>query len=211
VDVKEKNAEERRQILIKGKSGQEAKFKISPIARFRFKAGQHVAIGDQLTEGSIDPRELLSLVGVEKTARYLVQEVQKVYRSQGVDINVKHIEMIIRQMFKKVRVVDPGDTTFFTDQVVSRLKVLRANTILLAQGRQPAEFNSLLQGVGAAAFDSEGFLSAASSRETPRVLSDAAIKGKIDRLTGLKEAVIVGEPIPAGTASPELLLEMSPK
>ena len=211
VDVKEKNAEERRQILIKGKSGQEAKFKISPIARFRFKQGQHVVIGDQLTEGSVDPKELLSLVGVEETARYLVQEVQKVYRSQGVDINVKHIEMIIRQMLKKVRVVDPGDTTFFTDQIVSKHELLLQNRKVRAQGGKSASFDLVLQGITKSSLETDSFLSAASFQETPRVLSDAAIKGKIDRLTGLKEAVIVGKPIPAGTSSPELLLEMSPK
>jgi len=169
------------------------------------KDGDHVSIGDQLTEGSIDPKNLLELVGVEETARYLVQEVQKVYRSQGVDINVKHVEMIIRQMLKKVKIIEPGDTTFFTDQIVSKHELLHQNSKVRAQGGKPASFDLVLQGITKSSLETDSFLSAASFQETPRVLADAAIKGKIDRLTGLKEAVIVGKPIPAGTSSPELI------
>jgi DNA-directed RNA polymerase subunit beta' len=207
VDVKEKNFEERKQIVVTPKAGVEAKFKVSPTNRFRVKDGAHVRVGDQLTEGSIDPKGLLELVGVEETARYLVQEVQKVYRSQGVDINVKHVEMIIRQMLKKVKVVDPGDTTFFTDQVVSKHELLLQNRKVRAQGGKPASFDLVLQGITKSSLETDSFLSAASFQETPRVLADAAIKGKIDRLTGLKEAVIVGKSIPAGTSSPELMFE----
>ena len=151
--------------------------------------------------------ELLELVGVEETARYLVQEVQKVYRSQGVDINVKHVEMIIRQMLKKVKVVDPGDTTFFTDQIVSKHELLLQNRKVRAQGGKPASFDLVLQGITKSSLETDSFLSAASFQETPRVLADAAIKGRIDRLTGLKEAVIVGKSIPAGTSSPDLMVE----
>jgi len=208
VNVKEKGVEERKQIVISGHGGTEAKFKVSPMARFRFKDGDHVRVGDQLTEGSIDPKELLELVGVEETARYLVQEVQKVYRSQGVDINVKHVEMIIRQMLKKVKVVDPGDTTFFTDQIVSKHELLLQNRKVRAQGGRPASFDLVLQGITKSSLETDSFLSAASFQETPRVLADAAIKGRIDRLTGLKEAVIVGKSIPAGTSSPDLMVEI---
>jgi len=207
VDVKEKNFEEKKQILVMPKTGVEVKFKVSPMTRFRVKDGAHVRVGDQLTEGSIDPKGLLELVGVEETARYLVQEVQKVYRSQGVDINVKHVEMIIRQMLKKVKVVDPGDTTFFTDQIVSKHELLLQNRKVRAQGGKPASFDLVLQGITKSSLETDSFLSAASFQETPRVLADAAIKGKIDRLTGLKEAVIVGKSIPAGTSSPELMFE----
>ena len=207
VNVKEKGIEERKQIIISGHGGAEAKFKVSPMARFRFKDDEHVRVGDQLTEGSIDPKELLELVGVEETARYLVQEVQKVYRSQGVDINVKHVEMIIRQMLKKVKVVDPGDTTFFTDQIVSKHELLLQNRKVRAQGGRPASFDLVLQGITKSSLETDSFLSAASFQETPRVLADAAIKGRIDRLTGLKEAVIVGKSIPAGTSSPDLMVE----
>lgn len=212
VDVKDKGSdEEHKQIIVKAASGAEAKFKVSPMARFRFKDGDHVSVGDQLTEGSIDPKGLLDLVGVEETARYLVQEVQKVYRSQGVDINVKHVEMIIRQMLKKVKVVDPGDTTFFTDQIVSKHELLHQNRKVRAQGGKPASFDLVLQGITKSSLETDSFLSAASFQETPRVLSDAAIKGKIDRLTGLKEAVIVGKPIPAGTSAPELMYQDTKK
>jgi DNA-directed RNA polymerase subunit beta' len=205
VDVKEKSQEDRKQIVISGSSSAEAKFKVAPNARFRVKDGDHVSVGDQLTEGSIDPKNLLELVGVEETARYLVQEVQKVYRSQGVDINVKHVEMIIRQMLKKVKIIDPGDTTFFTDQIVSKHELLHQNRKVRAQGGRPASFDLVLQGITKSSLETDSFLSAASFQETPRVLADAAIKGKIDRLTGLKEAVIVGKSIPAGTSSPELI------
>ena len=206
VDVKDK-LEERRQIVVTAKNGTEAKFKVSPMARFRFQEGDHVVVGEQLTEGSIDPKSLLELVGVEETARYLTQEVQKVYRSQGVDINVKHVEMIIRQMLKKVKVIDPGDTTFFTDQIVSKHELLLQNRKVRAQGGRSASFSLVLQGITKSSLETDSFLSAASFQETPRVLADAAIKGKIDRLTGLKEAVIVGKSIPAGTSAPELMLE----
>lgn len=204
-ELKEKGQEERKQIIITDDAGIEVKFKVSANARFRVKDGDHVMVGEQLTEGSIDPKNLLELVGVEETARYLVQEVQKVYRSQGVDINVKHVEMIIRQMLKKVKVIDPGDTTFFTDQIVSKHELLHQNRKVRAQGGKPASFDLVLQGITKSSLETDSFLSAASFQETPRVLADAAIKGKIDRLTGLKEAVIVGKSIPAGTSSPELI------
>ena len=205
--VRQRNLEERKEGIITANTGVETRFRVSTSTRLRFKDDDHVSVGDQLTEGSIDPKGLLELVGVEETARYLVQEVQKVYRSQGVDINVKHVEMIIRQMLKKVKVVEPGDTTFFTDQIVSKHELLLQNRKVRAQGGKPASFDLVLQGITQSSLETDSFLSAASFDETPRLLADAAIKSKIDRLTGLKESVIVGKSIPAGTSSPELMFE----
>ena len=196
-----------RLIVVTARDGGEAKFRVWPPTRIRVKDGVQVHVGDQLTEGSIDPKGLLELVGAEETARYLVQEVQKVYRSQGIYINVKHVEMIIRQMLRKVKVVDPGDTTVFADQIVSKHGLLLQNRKVCAQGGKPASFDPVLQGITKASLETDGFLSPASFQEMPRVLADAAIKGKIDRLTGLKEAVMVGKSIPAGTSSPELMFK----
>ncbi len=158
-----------------------------------------VEAGDALTEGSINPHDVLSIKGVAAVQDYMLQEVQRVYRLQGVEINDKHIEVIVRQMLKKVRIVESGDTGFLPNTLVDRLDVERMNEELIAEGKEPAEATQELLGITKASLATDSFMSAASFQETTKVLTDAAIKGKIDPLMGLKENVIIGKLIPAGT------------
>jgi len=163
--------------------------------------GSTVAVkaGQQITEGSISPQELLHVLGKEAVQTFLVEEVQKVYRSQGVDINDKHIEVIVRQMMRKVRIDSAGDTSLLPGEIVSQWEYEEANKEVLAEGGEPATAQTVLLGLIKAALNTTSWLSAASFQETTRVLTDAAISGKVDRLRGLKENVIIGKLIPAGT------------
>ncbi len=163
--------------------------------------GQKVMIraGQQVTEGSISPQELLHILGKEAVQTFLVDEVQKVYRSQGVDINDKHIEVIVRQMMRKVRIDSAGDTGLLPGEIVSQWEYEEANARALAEGGEPATAQTVLLGLIKAALNTTSWLSAASFQETTRVLTEAAISGKVDRLRGLKENVIIGKLIPAGT------------
>jgi len=161
--------------------------------------GQRVEIGDQFNEGSLDPHDILEHKGEKALQQYLVQEVQKVYRSQGVDINDKHIETIVRSMLRKVKVVDGGDTRMLPGQLIESSVFAEENERMSADGKKKAEGRPVLLGVTKASLATESFLSAASFQETTRVLTDAAIKGKHDPLLGLKENVIIGKLIPAGT------------
>ena len=158
-----------------------------------------VEAGDQLTEGSINPNELLAIKGPEGVYNYIISEVQKVYRNQGVDINDKHIEVIARQMLRKVRVENPGDTDMYTASLVDLIEFNEKNENAVAEGKRPAEGKRVLLGITKASLATESFLSAASFQETTKVLTEAAIKGKVDPLLGLKENVILGKLIPAGT------------
>ena len=168
-------------------------------SKLRVKDGDTVEAGDQLTEGSVNPNELLPIKGPEGVYRYIIAEVQKVYRNQGVDINDKHIETITRQMLRKVRVEDTGDSGFYAASLVDMIEFENVNNELIAQGKKPATGKRVLLGITKAAIATESFLSAASFQETTKVLTDAAIKGKIDNLIGLKENVLIGKLIPAGT------------
>ncbi|MEN9406468.1 MAG: DNA-directed polymerase subunit beta [Bacillota bacterium] len=170
-----------------------------PNARLLVNVGDVVEAGQPLTEGSIDPKELLTVYGVAGVQRYILQEVQKVYRLQGVEINDKHIEVMVRQMMRKLRVTDAGDTKLLPGSVVDIHEYENMNYRALMSGKQPAVARMLLLGITKAALETESFLSAASFQETTKVLTDAAIKGKQDRLIGLKENVIIGKLIPAGT------------
>jgi DNA-directed RNA polymerase subunit beta' len=163
--------------------------------------GQKVLVkaGQQITEGSISPQELLHILGKEAVQTFLVDEVQKVYRSQGVDINDKHIEVIVRQMMRKVRVDSAGDTGLLPGEIVSQWEYEEGNAKALAEGGEPATAQTVLLGLIKAALNTTSWLSAASFQETTRVLTEAAISGKVDRLRGLKENVIIGKLIPAGT------------
>ena len=161
--------------------------------------GDVVNAGDALTPGSLYPADLLHWGGDTRTERYLVDEVQEVYRSQGVEINDKHIEIIVRQMMKKVRVLTQGDTLFLPGQLVDRRPFRVENERMVAEGGQPAEAEQVILGITKASLATESFLSAASFQETTKVLTDAAIEGKVDNLVGLKENVIIGKLIPAGT------------
>jgi DNA-directed RNA polymerase subunit beta' len=158
-----------------------------------------VKAGQQITEGSISPQELLHILGKEAVQTFLVDEVQKVYRSQGVDINDKHIEVIVRQMMRKVRIDSAGDTDLLPGEIVSQWEYEEANARALAEGGEPATAQAVLLGLIKAALNTTSWLSAASFQETTRVLTEAAISGKVDRLRGLKENVIIGKLIPAGT------------
>ena len=166
---------------------------------------QVLEAGDELTEGSVNPHDILKIKGVRAVQDYMLREVQKVYRLQGVDINDKHIEVIVRQMMRKVKVEDAGDTGFMSGQTYDKNEVLYENEQIKKriangeEGLREATFTQLLLGITKAALATDSFLSAASFQETTRVLTDAAIKGKVDPLVGLKENVILGKIIPAGT------------
>lgn len=168
-------------------------------SRLRVYEGDVVEAGDVLTEGSIDPKELLRIKGTQGVQEYILQEVQKVYRLQGVEIDDKHIEVMVRQMMRKVRITDSGSTSLLPGSVVDIHEYEEANRKAFAQDKEPAVARPVLLGITKASLETESFLSAASFQETTRVLTDAAIKGKVDRLLGLKENVIIGKLVPAGT------------
>jgi DNA-directed RNA polymerase subunit beta' len=161
--------------------------------------GQVVNKGEIIVDGPADPHDILRLKGVEELARYIIDEVQDVYRLQGVKINDKHIEVIVRQMLRRVVITEPGDSKFIREEQVERSEVLDENDRLKLDGKQPAEFDNILLGITKASLSTDSFISAASFQETTRVLTEAAIMGKRDDLRGLKENVIVGRLIPAGT------------
>ncbi|MDP1525660.1 MAG: DNA-directed RNA polymerase subunit beta' [Rhodocyclaceae bacterium] len=161
--------------------------------------GQVVNKGEVIVDGPVDPHDILRLKGVEELARYIIDEVQDVYRLQGVKINDKHIEVIVRQMLRRIVISDPGESRFIREEQVERSEVLDENDKLVAEGKRPAEFQFLLLGITKASLSTDSFISAASFQETTRVLTEAAIMGKRDELRGLKENVIVGRLIPAGT------------
>lgn len=168
-------------------------------SRIKVEEGQAVEAGDELTEGSINPHDILKIKGIKGVQAYLLQEVQKVYRLQGVDINDRHVEVIIRQMLHKVRVEDAGDTDLLPGSLVDIFDFERENERVMKKDGMPAQAKRVLLGITKAALSTDSFLSAASFQETTRVLTDAAIKGKNDPLAGLKENVIIGKLIPAGT------------
>ena len=161
--------------------------------------GQVVNAGEVIVDGPADPHDILRLQGVEALARYVIDEVQDVYRLQGVRINDKHIEVIVRQMLRRVQIEEPGDTRFITGEQVERADVLEENEKMEAEGKRSATFSYMLLGITKASLSTDSFISAASFQETTRVLTEAAIMGKKDELRGLKENVIVGRLIPAGT------------
>ena len=158
-----------------------------------------VFLGDELTEGSVNPHDILRIKGAGAVQDYMMREVQRVYRLQGVDINDKHIEIIVRQMLKKVRIEEAGDSQYLPGALIDILELEDENERLLAEGKEPATAEQTLLGITKASLATSSFLSAASFQETTKVLTDAAIKGKIDPLIGLKENVLLGKLIPAGT------------
>src|SRR6202521_3940498 len=190
---------ERNQIVIRSMDEEWREYPIPHGSRVNVTSGQKIKAGQQITEGSISPQELLHILGREAVQTYLVEEVQKVYRSQGVDINDKHIEVIIRQMMRKVRVDTAGDTDLLPGEIVSQWEYEEANAKVLAEGGDPSVAQTVLLGLIKAALNTASWLSAASFQETTRGLTEAAISGKVDRLRGLKENVIIGKLIPAGT------------
>ncbi len=189
----------KRELQITAEDGDTASYIIPYGARLKIRDGQTVEAGDELTEGSVNPHDILKIKGARGVQLYLLHEVQKVYRMQGVDINDKHIETVIRQMLRKVKVDDPGDTDLLPGGLVDVFDFEEANQAATSGGGRPATARPVLLGITKAALATDSFLSAASFQETTRVLTEAAIKGKRDRLLGLKENVIIGKLIPAGT------------
>ena len=161
--------------------------------------GEHVEKGETIVDGEPSPQDILRLKGVEELAAYLVKEIQDVYRLQGVKINDKHIETIIRQMLRKVEITDAGDTRFMAGEQAERIRVIEDNAKAASKNEMPAKFDPVLLGITKASLATESFISAASFQETTRVLTEAAVRGTRDSLRGLKENVIVGRLIPAGT------------
>jgi DNA-directed RNA polymerase subunit beta' len=180
-------------------SDEEKIYEVPLRTKIRFNNGDFVSAGEQLTEGPKDPHDILRLNGVKACAQYLVKEIQNVYKSQGVEINDKHIEIIVKQMLKKVTILESGDSPFLPGQLVDRLIFEKENKSLLEEGKRPAVAKQNLMGITKASLATDSFLSAASFQETTRVLTDAAIENRTDYLIGLKENVIIGKTIPAGT------------
>ena len=203
IDGKVKIVEDKKRKEIVVTSKDDSKTYAIPFrSKLRVREGDEVKAGDALIEGAINPNEILAIKGPEGVYEYLIQEVQKVYRNQGVDINDKHIEVIGRQMLKKVRVEDNGDTDMFAGSLVDIHEFEDKNEQVIAEGKRPATGKRMLLGITKASLATESFLSAASFQETTRVLTEAAVKGKVDDLIGLKENVIIGKLIPAGTGLP---------
>ena len=190
---------EDKKIIVYREEQMSGDYEVASTARIRVRNGQKVSAGEQLTEGSLNPHEVLRIQGREAVQMYLLEEIQKVYRSQGVNINDKHIEMIIRHMLGKVSVTSPGDTEFSLGEMVDRLAFEEANGRVMEQGGTPATAVQVLLGITKAALNTESFLSASSFQHTINILAKAAIEGGQDELRGLKENVIIGKLIPAGT------------
>ena len=186
-------------IVVLYEDREEREFPVPPNARVKVENGQLVRAGDQITEGAKNPQDVLRIQGREAVQMYLLGEVQKVYRSQGVNINDKHIEVIVRQMLRKVRIDTLGRHIAPARRVVDRFAYEEINARVLAEGGEPATAQPVLLGVTKASLTTDSFLAAASFQETTRVLTEAAIKGDTDHLIGLKENVIIGKLIPAGT------------
>lgn len=189
----------RREIEVTTEDGEKTVYQVPYGARLKIKDGDRIYAGDELTEGSVNPHDLLKIKGIQGVQVYLLQEVQRVYRLQGVDINDKHIEVMIRQMLRRVKVEDPGDTDLLPGGLIDIFEFEDENNRVTMGGGEPATAKALLMGITKASLATDSFLSAASFQETTRVLTDAAIKGKLDPLLGLKENVIIGKLVPAGT------------
>ncbi len=189
----------KKEVVITSDDGEAKSYNIPYGSRLKVREGDIVEAGDELTEGSVNPHDILRIKGISGVQSYLVKEVQRVYRMQGVDIHDKHIEIVVRQMLNKVKVEDPGDTDLLPGGLVNIFKFEVENARTEEQGGKPATARRILLGITKASLATESFLSAASFQETTRVLTDAAIKGKVDSLLGLKENVIIGKLIPAGT------------
>ncbi|MBU9728392.1 DNA-directed RNA polymerase subunit beta' [Diplocloster modestus] len=195
-----KDTKKKREIVVSNNDTGESKTYLIPYgSRIKVADGQELEAGDELTEGSVNPHDLLKIKGVRAVQDYMIQEVQRVYRLQGVEINDKHIEVIVRQMLKKVRIENNGDAEFLPGTMVDVLDYDEMNQKLTEEGKEPAEGKQIMLGITKASLATNSFLSAASFQETTKVLTEAAIKGKVDPLIGLKENVIIGKLIPAGT------------
>ncbi len=193
------DTKKKREVIVTNENGDSKTYLIPYSSRIKVSDGQVLEAGDAITEGSVNPHDILRIQGVRAVQDYMLREVQRVYRLQGVEINDKHIEVIVRQMLKKIRIEESGDTEFLPGTNVDFLDFEEINEQLEAEGKEPAEGTQILLGITKASLATDSFLSAASFQETTKVLTEAAIKGKVDRLVGLKENVLIGKLIPAGT------------
>ena len=195
-----RDTKKKREIVITNDETGDSKAYLIPYgSRIKVQEGQVLEAGDELTEGSVNPHDILRIKGVRAVQDYMIQEVQRVYRLQGVEINDKHVEVIVRQMLKKIRIENSGDTEFLPGTLVDVLDFEEINENLKELGERPAEGVQVMLGITKASLATNSFLSAASFQETTKVLTEAAIKGKVDPLIGLKENVLLGKLIPAGT------------
>jgi DNA-directed RNA polymerase subunit beta' len=194
-----KHVKGKRKIMVTPEVGKPKEYLIPKGKHVAVEEGDYVLAGNPLMDGSPNPHDILNISGLKDLARYLVDEVQEVYRLQGVKINDKHIEVIVRQMLRRIKVVTPGDTEFLMGEQVEKWVFEERNDRAMEQGKQPATGEPLLLGITKASLTTESFISAASFQETTRVLTEAAVAGKVDYLRGLKENVIMGRLIPAGT------------
>ena len=198
VEIRE--TKKKREVVITNPETGEAKAYLIPYgSRIRVQDGQVLEAGDELTEGSVNPHDILKIKGIRAVQDYMLREVQRVYRLQGVEINDKHVEVIVRQMLKKVKIEESGDTDYLPGTLVDALDFAEINEMLIEEGKKPAEGTQVMLGITKASLATNSFLSAASFQETTKVLTEAAIKGKVDPLIGLKENVLIGKLIPAGT------------
>jgi DNA-directed RNA polymerase subunit beta' len=194
-----KDTKGKRRVVITPETGENHEYLIPKGKNIVVNEGDYVRAGDSLMDGSVNPHDILKISGEAELARYLLDEIQEVYRLQGVKINDKHIEVICRQMLRRVRVTYVGDTDFLVDEHVEKWKFEDENRKVQANGGQPAAAASLLLGITKSSLSTDSFLSAASFQETTRVLTEASINGKVDHLRGLKENILMGRLIPAGT------------
>ena len=198
--VQLRDTKKKREVIVTDPESGESKTYLIPYgSRIKITDGQILEAGDELTEGSVNPHDILRIKGVRAVQDYMIREVQRVYRLQGVEISDKHIEVIVRQMLKKIRIEDNGDTEFLPGTLVDFLEYEDVNEQMEKEGKQPADGKQVMLGITKASLATNSFLSAASFQETTKVLTEAAIKGKVDPLIGLKENVIIGKLIPAGT------------
>ncbi len=186
-------------VIIAPEAGSAMRYEIPGFKQLTVKDGDLVEAGQRLTNGSVNLHELMRLRGIEATQRYIMNEILRIFASQGQNIADKHLEIIVRQMFSRVQVEDTGDSEFVTGDIVSKLAVVEANLKLKEAKKEEAKFTQLLLGITKASLSTDSFLSAASFQDTTRVLIAAATSGKVDKLYGLKENVILGRPIPVGT------------
>jgi DNA-directed RNA polymerase subunit beta' len=189
----------KRKIIVKGESGVQKEYSIAASKFLRVQDGDWINRGEKIDDGPVDPHDILKIKGPRDLQKFLVNEIQEVYRLQGVGINDKHIEVIVRQMLRKVRLTDPGDTSYIIEQIIDKFDFIKENERVINEGGKPATAIPILMGITKSALNTDSFISAASFQETTKVLTDAAIKGKVDNLRGLKENVIIGHLIPAGT------------
>ena len=191
----------KQRVTIESENGETSSYLIPKGKHINFNQGEKIKKGEYLLDGQPLPHDILRILGIEELTEYFVNQVQEVYRLQGVIINDKHIEVILRQMLKKVEIKESGDTSLLPGEIIDRIKLIELNEKIKSEGKKPAKGDRVLMGITKASLQTESFISAASFQETTRVLTDAAIKGKVDKLSGLKENVIVGRLVPAGTGS----------